>query len=533
MHKGFLNLVLHAHLPYIRHPEHDYFLEENWLYEAITESYIPLLDVFDRLLNEKRNFKLTLSLSPSLVEMFNDKLLRDRYLRYINNLIELSEKEILRTKGDPSFEPLAKMYNSRFKKIRFLFEESYKKDLTSAFKTLQDEGAVEIITSAATHAYLPMFSMYPRAVKAQIALAVKNHRKNFGKEPSGIWLPECGFFPELDHILKIEGIKFFFMDTHGVLNGTPTPRYGVYKPVKCLSGVVVFGRDMDSSKQVWSSVDGYPGNPVYRDFYRDIGFELPINSLKHYLHPDGIRTYTGIKYFCITDKSDNKKPYNLKDAMAKAEEHAEDFLHNRKKHLEFLSHTSRFRPVITAPYDAELFGHWWFEGPEWLYSLLKKIADDRSILRTITPSEYINANPELQKITPAMSSWGEKGYNEVWLNNSNSWAYRHLHKATERMIELTNNFPNAKGLTLRALNQAAREVLLSQHSDWPFIIKTGRASEYAIKRITMHLGRFNLLYTAIKSGNINNEWLTEIEKRDKIFKDIDYRIYSDNDKSLS
>ena len=127
MHKGYLILILHAHLPYIRHPEHEYFLEENWLYEAITESYIPLIDVFDRLLNDNIDFRITLSLSPTLVEMFNDSFLRERYLRYINNLIELSEKELLRNRGDISFEPLARMYNNRFKRVKFLYEEACKK----------------------------------------------------------------------------------------------------------------------------------------------------------------------------------------------------------------------------------------------------------------------------------------------------------------------------------------------------------------------------------------------------------------------
>ncbi|MBI4690472.1 MAG: DUF1957 domain-containing protein, partial [Nitrospirae bacterium] len=175
MNKGYLLLVLHSHLPYIRHPEYDYFLEENWLYEAIVESYIPLLDVFNGLLNDNVDFRITLTLSPTLVEMFNDRLLRERCLRYINNLSELSEKEMLRNSGDPSFEPLAKMYNGRLKRIRFLYEELYKKDMTSAFKGLQDTGKVELITTAATHAYLPAFSIYPQSVRAQVKVAAANH----------------------------------------------------------------------------------------------------------------------------------------------------------------------------------------------------------------------------------------------------------------------------------------------------------------------------------------------------------------------
>ena len=533
MNKGYLILVLHAHLPYIRHPEHDFFLEENWLYEAVTESYIPLLDVFEGLLNDNVEFKITLSLSPTLVEMFNDPLLRERCLRYINNLIELSEKEMQRTNGDLSFEPLARMYNNRFRRIRFLYEEYYKKDLTSAFRRLKDTGKVEIITSAATHAYLPALSIHPQAVRAQINVAVASHIKNFGNAPEGIWLPECGYFPDADRILKGAKIKFFFMEAHGILNGKPTPKYGVYKPVSCPSGVIAFGRDIESSKQVWSSIEGYPGDFAYRDFYRDIGFDLPMDYIRPHIHPDGIRTSTGIKYYRITGKTDNKMPYIREHAMDKAAEHAENFILNRKQHIEFLNNTSGFNPVITAPYDAELFGHWWFEGPDWLGLLLRKIAYNQNTFRTITASEYLNENSEFQRVNPSMSSWGYKGYNEVWLNSSNNWVYRHLHKAVERMIELSNIFPCAEGLLKRALNQAAREVLLSQHSDWAFIIKTGAASEYAVKRITEHIERFNSLYIVAKSGNINEKWLSEIEERDRVFSEIDYRIYSDHESSLS
>ncbi len=533
MPKGYLNLVLHAHLPYIRHPEHDYFLEENWFYEAVTESYIPLLDIFDGLINDNVEFRITLSLSPTLIEMFNDSLLRERCLRYINNLIELSEKERLRTKGDHSFEPLARMYNERFKKIKSLYEGSYKKDLTSAFRRLHDTGKVEIITCAATHAYLPILSIQPQAVRAQIKVAIANHTKNFGKAPSGIWLPECGYSPEMDGLLKEVDIRFFFIETHGILNGKPTPRYGIYKPVSCPSGVIAFGRDIESSKQVWSSVEGYPGDFVYRDFYRDIGFDLPLDYIKPYIHPDGIRTYTGIKYHRITGKTDNKMPYVRELAMQKAAEHADKFIFNRKQHIEFLYDTSRFKPIITAPYDAELFGHWWFEGPEWLNFLLRKVQSNKEIFRTVTPTEYLSENLEHQCINPSMSSWGYRGYNEVWLNSSNSWVYRHLHKAAERMTELAKIFPRAEGLLRRALNQAAREVLLSQHSDWAFIIKTGAASEYAVRRINEHIERFNKLYTAAKSGIINEAWLSEIEERDRVFSEIDYRVYSDHESSLS
>ena len=534
MYKGYLCIILHAHLPYIRHPEYDYFLEENWLYEAITETYIPLLDVFEKLINEGVDFRITLSLSPSLVEMFNDYLLRERYKRYVERLIELSEKEAYRTKGDIHFEPIVKMYNQRFRRIKYLFEDVHKRDLTSAFKALQDTGRIEIITSTATHAFLPNLLIYPQAVRAQIKIAKEHFKKNFNRSPKGIWLPECGYAPGIDQYIREEDIKFFFLDTHGVIYGRPLPQYGVYAPVFCPSGVIAFGRDVETSRQVWSSTEGYPGDIHYRDFYRDIGFDLDHEYIKPYINPDGMRTYTGLKYYRITGKADNKKPYDIVKAKKKAAEHASNFIFNRGLQVDFLSDTLRlnsinFFPVIVATYDAELFGHWWFEGIDWLDFILRETQKKNVNFKTITPSEYIKLFPSqyecLQTCQPSMSSWGHKGYNEVWLNSSNNYIYRHLHKMTNRMIYLADRFPEANGITRRALNQAARELLLSQHSDWAFMINAGDAIEYAKKRFTEHTARFNSLYKSIISKNIPKRWLVEIEDRDRIFADIDYRVF--------
>lgn len=534
MYKGYLCIILHAHLPYVRHPEYDYFLEENWLYEAITETYIPLLDVFEKLINEGVDFRITLSLSPSLVEMFNDYLLRERYKRYVERLIELSEKEGHRTKGDIRFEPIVKMYNQRFRRIKYLFEDVYKRDLTSAFKALQDTGRIEIITSTATHAFLPNLLIYPQAVRAQIKIAKEHFKKNFNRFPKGIWLPECGYAPGIDRYLREEGIKFFFLDTHGVIYGRPLPQYGVYAPVFCPSGVIAFGRDVETSRQVWSSTEGYPGDTHYRDFYRDIGFDLDCEYIKPYINPDGMRTYTGLKYYRITGRADNKKPYDIAQAKKKAAEHASNFIFNRGLQVDFLSDTLRlnsinFFPVIVATYDAELFGHWWFEGIDWLDFILRETQKKNVNFKTITPSEYIKLFPSqyecLQTCQPSMSSWGHRGYNEVWLNSSNNYIYRHLHKITNRMIYLADRFPEANGITRRALNQAARELLLSQHSDWAFMMNAGDATEYAKKRFTEHTARFNSLYKSIISKNIPKRWLVEIEDRDRIFADIDYRVF--------
>jgi 1,4-alpha-glucan branching enzyme len=524
--KGYLALVLHTHLPFVRHPEHEQFLEEDWLYEAITETYIPLINVFEGLVKDGIDFRITMSLTPTLISMLRDTLLQQRYLRHITRLIELAEKEVVRTQDQPEFNRLALMYLNLFRNARMVFDEKHGRDLVSAFKTYQDLGKVEIITCAATHGYLPLMNN-EKAVRAQIRVAAEFHKKHFNRDPKGIWLPECGFYPGLDRILKEEGIRFFFMDSHGLFHAQPRPKYGVYAPICCSSGVAAFGRDIESSRQVWSSVEGYPGDHQYRDFYRDVGFDLDYEYVKPYLHEDGVRISLGLKYYRITGTSDHKEPYDRRRALERASEHAGNFLFNREKQVEWL--TGLFRegkPIIVAPYDAELFGHWWFEGPEWLDFLIRKTACDQQNVMLITPSEYLAREPECQVSDPALSSWGNKGYAEVWLDDSNDWIYRHLHKAAERMVELAAMFPHAEGLLKRALDQAARELLLAQSSDWAFILKTGSHAEYAAKRTKDHVLRFTRLYDDILGNHIDEAWLRTIEYLDNIFPDIDYGVYA-------
>ncbi len=526
MEKGYLALVLHSHLPFVRHPEHDQFLEEDWLYEAITETYIPLINVFDGLVNDGVDFRITMSLTPTLVAMLTDPLLQHRYVRHISKLIELAEKEIDRTRNQPEFNPIAHMYRDMFRNARTVFEEKYGSNLVNAFKKFQDLGKLEIITCAATHGYLPLM-LNRKAVRAQIMIAVDHHKKHFGKAPKGIWLPECGYYAGLDEILKEAGIRFFFTDSHGIFHASPRPKYGVYAPVYCRSGVAAFGRDIESSKQVWSSIEGYPGDYNYREFYRDVGFDLDYDYIKPYLHPDGVRVNLGIKYYKITGASNQKDPYIRRWALEKAAEQAGNFLFNREKQVEWLSGIFQDRkPLIVAPYDAELYGHWWFEGPDWINFLIRKAAFDQKTVRLITPPEYLEENPRCQIATPSTSSWGYKGYSEVWLDSSNDWIYRHLHKAADRMVELAQAYPDAQGLLRRALNQAVRELLLAQSSDWAFILKTGSHVEYALRRTKEHVLRFTKLYDDMLAARIDEAWLSDIEYKDNLFPDIDYALYA-------
>ncbi len=532
--KGHLILLLHAHLPYVRHPEYEYSLEENWLFEAIRETYIPLLDVLERMVNDGISPHLTISISPTLTEMLNDELLRKRFVRYMDNLIELSEAEKKRTRRS-AFESPASLYNTKFKRIKKLYQERYEQDLVSGFRRLQDEGHIEIVATSATHAFLPAFEKYPDTVKAQIEIGIKSYIRNFGRRPSGFWLPECGYFKGLDTFLKDADIKYFFLESHGVIHGRPRPRHSVYKPVLSPSGLMVFGRDFRSARQVWCASKGYPGDDSYRDFYRDIGFDLPTAYIKRFTHFD-MRTFTGMKYHSITGNTKHKLPYGRVKAMEKVLEHAGHFIESRESDFKRLSEFGYFSklggPVIFSAFDAELFGHWWFEGVEWLDITLRNLFGGRFSFCLTTPDRYFDEhfrNDAVQAVNLLQSSWGEGGYNSLWIGESNHYIYRRLHKMAERMETLKElrvmsyelrdkGISNSKLRTLnskllfqRAVNQAMREMLLAQASDWPFLMQKGRAKEYAESRVIGHIDKFNVIFSMLMNGDIKTERLREME----------------------
>jgi 1,4-alpha-glucan branching enzyme len=525
MEKGYLALILHAHLPFVRHPEYTEFLEERWLFEALTETYIPLLEMFESLHRDKVDFSLTMSLSPSLCNMMADSLLKDRYTDYLSKMIELCEREIERTRFSADFHKLALMYYWRFRRTKDKFLNQYNQNLLREFKKYQDKGYLEIITCAATHGFLPLLGLNKGAIKAQIQAGINSYHEYFSTHPKGIWLPECGYFEGLDKFLKEVKIRYFILETHGILFARPRPRFGVYSSYYTKNRVAVFGRDHESSKSVWSSIEGYPGDYNYREYYRDIGFDLDYDYIRPYISACGVRVFTGIKYYKITGPTPYKEPYIPEVAREKAAEHAGNFMFNREKQVEYLKGLLGRKPIVVAPYDAELFGHWWFEGIDWLNFLIRKIRFDQDNIKLITPSHYLKLYPRNQVITPSPSSWGWKGYFEVWLNGSNDWIYPHLHRAQDTMVKAANKYINLDGPRRRILNQMARELLLAQSSDWAFMMKIGAFSEYAKRRTITHLERFYLLKSYLDRDFYNFEVLEDIERKDNIFPEIDYSIF--------
>ena len=542
---GHLALILHAHLPFVRHPEHEHFLEEDWLFEAITETYIPLLQMMRRLVNDDVPFKLTMSLTPTLCAMLQDDLLRERYVRHVDLLIDLAARERKRNRNEPELAELAQFYFELFSASRRFFVNEWNGDLLAAFLQLRDVGALEIIACAATHGLLPLIHQQSRAAaRAQVLIGRDVYIDVFHTEPTGFWLPECAYAPGLDTILQEANVRWFVLDAHGLLFGNPAPQRAIYAPCYTPAGPAAFARDRDSSRQVWSAEEGYPGDPAYREFYRDVGFDLPLEHLGPIAR--GVRKFSGVKYHRITGRKSEKQLYDRAEAEKAADAHAAHFLEQRCAQFRQLA-ALNVDPTIVVPFDAELFGHWWFEGPRFLELFIRKAAFDQKDFCLTTPSEYLANHPTQQTIEPAASSWGDKGHLEVWIDKNNSWIYPHLHAAAQRMSKLartnaddstTTSAQNLTGLTGqvpnglpdseisdRVLKQLARELLLAQSSDWAFLMQTGTAREYATKRTIDHLTRFNQLHDQLAAGQLDEKFLADCEWRDNLFPKINWRYY--------
>ncbi len=523
MPSGSLALILHAHLPFVRHPEHEHFLEEDWLFEAITETYIPLLRMMQRLVNDGVPFKLTMSITPTLCAMLQDELLRERYIRHLDLLIDLAAREQKRNRKHPKLRELAEFYFDMFLGSRSFFAEQWKCDLLAAFRELQETGTLEIIGCAATHGLLSLIQRQScEAARAQILIGRDMYVDLFGSDLAGFWLPECAYAPGLESLLQEANIRWVVLDAHGMMFGRPPPRRSIYAPCYTPAGPAVFARDCDSSRQVWSAHEGYPGDPAYREFYRDVGFDLPMEHLGPIAR--GSRRFAGVKYYRITGRGEEKELYDREAAEKAVEMHAAHFVKQRRRQLRELSSLG-FDPIVVVPFDAELFGHWWFEGPRFLDLVIREAVKNEDLCWA-TPSEYLATHPTQQAIQPAASTWGENGYLAVWLDQSNAWIYPHLHIAVQRMSEAARRHAEgSSAIADRVLKQLARELLLAQSSDWAFLMKTGTAKEYATKRTLDHLSRFNRLHDQFTANHVDEKFLRNCEWRDNLFPNLNWRYY--------
>ena len=527
-----VNLILHAHSPYVRHLEYPRFLEENWLFESLNESYIPLLRMLMELADAGVAYKLSICFSPTLCTMLTDVPLQERFVDYMTSRIELGGKEVVRcAEEQPEYLEMAQRYLDSYK-ANLEYYESWGRNILTGFKQLSERGYVEIMATAATHCYFPLYKDYDAAVRAQVEIGVKSHIQFFHEAPKGFWLPECGYYPGLEKMLGRYGVRWCQIPAHSVLTARNRITSGGYQPVRLYdSSVTGFSRDWGLTNLVWSDSTGYPCDPDYREFYRDIGYDLDLEYIRPYIHEPDVRVFTGYKYMAITGRDDDKKPYVPSVAAKKVELHANNFLYHLRRKAMAIAAETQVQPVINLCFDVELFGHRWYEGLDFLRRTLTLGAQEKDIVFT-TPSIILEHGGEYEKAELNECSWGFGGYSDPWLSSENSWIYRHIHKAIERMEELAGRFPGQRSLKARFLNQAAREVLLSMASDWPYILHDRTSVTYAEKRLRNHLGSFNVVYSNMCKNSVHTEWLIKAERRNAIFPEMDYNLFNPADASI-
>ena len=556
---GAFTFVLHSHLPYARQAgmwPHG----EEWVHEAIADTYVPILDGLYSLRDAGVPFHVTIGITPILAEQLSDAQVIENFVSYAAERAAWAATDVARFEqsGDTPLRDVARFYHHWYARVLTSFQDRYRRNILGAFRTLQDEGLIEIATSAATHGYLPLVSR-DSTIHAQLAVGQATYERHFGKPATAVWLPECAYRPAIEEgsngesvrrpgiesFLAAAGLEVFFSETHTVEGGAPVGkaageaigpyamiprRYAmqVNKDVQLEPGttfqpywvgdaagqVAVLGRNERTGKQVWSGTYGYPGDFCYREFHRK----------------DGV---SGLQYWRIGGKEldlGEKPPYEPEVAQQRIRDHADHFVGLVEELIaNYHAETGKFG-VISSAYDTELFGHWWFEGADWLKAVLERLAKSDTVELT-SASAMVEKHPPTEVLSLPESSWGAGGNHFTWLNVDTQWMWPVIHRSEVRMEELVARFPDAEETLAEVLNQAARELLLLESSDWPFLVTTGQAKDYATQRFTEHVERFEKLADAAESigtrGGETPAWVDELRYRDNPFPTIDYRPFAE------
>lgn len=512
IHGRFL-LCLHSHMPYVlSHGKSPHGTD--WINESAAECYLPLLFALDRLLQEGIKPRWTVNMTPILSEQLEDESFKAGFEEYCQEKIDYAKKDTegFLAKGEMNMVGLARFWQHQFQRALDQFRDRWDRSIVGGFRFFQEEGSIEIITCGATHGYQPLLAT-EESCHAQIQVAVANHEKHYGRKPRGIWLPECAYRPSYDwkppveasapfprlgteQIVQQHGIEYFFVDSHMIRGGQPLGTYAQkfpqlaelfarsskfftpseefrseYEHYVLENGVTVFARDPETTVKVWSGDVGYPGSEYYLEFHKQ-------------LYP-GRHRYWRISQ----NKADlgAKQPYDPYHAYEKIVEHAKDFVQTLKSTLAHYKGVADRVGTVVAMYDTELFGHWWWEGPEFLYEVAREMAKDGTV-EMVTGSDMLDQHPAHHMIHMPEGSWGEGGYHYIWLNDDNAWTWQKLYPAERRMRELADR--NLTGQAREILTQAARELLLAEASDWQFLISTWAARDYAEIRFDDHVQRF-------------------------------------------
>lgn len=561
---GTFSFVLHSHIPYVlahgRSPH-----GTDWLSEAAAETYLPLLDACRRLIAEGLSPKITLGLTPVLVEQLRDPSFQDEFSGYLRGKISTARtgQTAFRRDGNYHMAYLARFWEDWYGFALRDFEEVYSRDIVGAFRALQDAGHIEIITSSATHGYSALLSQ-DTSLQAQVKVGIDAYERHFGRAPRGYWLPECSYRPRyhwaaplsvpevprapvlrkgVDEFLAENGIRYFFVEGSllhgGEALGVYADKFGPLKEIykqfqketvkveyrpyttfypylvdssgKGGKTLAVFGRDTATGQQVWSGEKGYPGDEWYLEFHKKFVAEGDLSL--------------GLRFWRVSEDKANlgtKSLYDPHHAEERAETHAVHFAGLVKDTLKAQNDPDA---ILTAVYDTELFGHWWFEGPQFLYHALRTLALDPEVsLQTV--GNYLEAHPATLPVTLPEGSWGEGGFHYIWLNDETAWSWKLVYEVEAEMSALAREF-DAVPAAARVLKQAAREALLLMASDWQFCISTGGAKDYAEVRLRNHYANFEALAALTRRAGDGEElsvgdWknIAECETRDSLFPDI-------------
>jgi len=557
--QGGFTFVLHSHLPFYRQTGRWPHGEEV-LHEAMAETYVPLVTALLDLADEGVPYRLTLGITPILAEQLGDALIGEHFDRYIENEVRLAEADRVRfaAADDSHGAYLAGHFADYYRRAGTLFNGRLGRDLLGACRRLQDAGYIEILTSAATHAYLPLLARDSN-VYGQLAVGKQAYQRWFGRDPRAVWLPECAYRPAfftaaaqqgyyvkpgLETFLAAQDIGLFFSESHAITGGGPggkagggaigytpipdrlllaVPNYAppssrtTFLPYRVAdSPVAVMGRNERTGQQVWAAQVGYPGDPWYREFHRK-------------------DQTSGLQYWRITDHSlglGDKAPYEPAKAQERVAEHARHFAALVAEELRGYQAAADAPGIVVAAYDTELFGHWWHEGVDWLKATLRHLAADPTVELT-TASDWLVAHPATERLALPESSWGEAGTHNTWQNPATAWMWHGIHNAERRMEGLVARHPQAEGALAEVLAQAGRELLLLQASDWEFLTTTTQAPEYSNHRFNEHLAWFNDLAQTAEMVNatepVDMMGLARARvyaMRDNPFPDLDYRVFA-------
>jgi 1,4-alpha-glucan branching enzyme len=519
---------LHSHLPYYRKAGKWPFGEEN-LFEAIVGTYLPLINALESLADEGIRPRATIGITPILAEQLADPYLQEEFVSWAQRMARVSREDEgrFRKTDEPDLAVLAKLTAEAYELALADFRR-LGPNLLVPFRRLQERGSVELITSAATHCFSPLVGE-PESLRSQYATAVATHQRHFGTLPQGFWLPECAYRPGIEQFIEEAGLRYFFVENTAIEGGKPAgPAMGLYsdlqveaeplpetglttlQPYQVVnSQVTVLGRHRDVGYQVWSAHTGYPGDGMYREFHK-----------KH--------EHSGNRYWRLTGRDvelSDKLPYDPVVAKAHVELQADHFvtvLHDQLKR--YHDETGR-QGVLTVPFDTELFGHWWYEGIDWLKAVWRRLARDPQV-RPMSVSQALAQHPATRRIElPAETSWGAGGTYWVWNNPEVAYMWPIIHAAEAEMVALATQHADAEGAVDMALTQAARELVLLESSDWPFLVTTGQAADWAKDRFALHQQRFELIAKAIRAGTIDEAMVRRLAAEDNPFPDIEWRRY--------